>query len=190
MARRHGIVTARDATRAGIHSQELTRLVAQGKLERVARGQYRIPDQPITEHHALALVARAVPGGVICLLSALGYHGVGTQLPPHVWIAIERRKRPPRLAYPPLRVVTFTGAAFTTGVETHVVEGQRVKVYGVAKTIADLFKARNKVGLDVAIEALRDAWRERRFTMAELERHARTCRVHRVMRPYLEMLGA
>ena len=184
------VVTARDATKAGIHSPDLTRLVARGVHERVARGQYRLPDQPITEHHALALVARAVPGGVICLLSALGYHGIGTQLPPDVWVAIERRKRQPRLTYPPLRVVTFTGAAFTTGVGIHEIEGQRVKVYSVAKTIADLFKARNKVGRDVAIEALREAWRERRFTMAELERHARTCRVHRVMRPYLEMLGA
>lgn len=173
-----------------MHSQELTRLVARGDLERVARGQYRLPDQPSTEHHALALVARAVPGGVICLLSALGYHGIGTQLPPDVWVAIERRQRQPRLTYPPLRVVTFTGAAFTTGVGLHEIEGQRVKVYSVAKTIADLFKARNKVGLDVAIEALREAWRARRFTMTELERHARTCRVHRVMRPYLEMLGA
>ena len=190
LAARRSVVTARDATMAGIHSQELTRLVAQGALERVARGQYRLPDQPITEHHALALVARAVPGGVICLLSALGYHGIGTQLPPDVWVAIERRRRQPRLTYPPLRVVTFTGAAFTTGVEIHEIEGQRVKVYSVAKTLADLFKARNKAGLDVAIEALREAWRERRFTMAELERHARTCRVHRVMRPYLEMLGA
>ena len=190
LAARRPIVTARDAARAGIHSQELTRLVALGKLERVARGQYRLPDHPITEHHALALAARAVPKAVICLLSALSFHGIGTQLPPDVWVAIERRQRAPRLVYPPLRVVTFTGAAFTAGIETHEVEGQRIRVYGVAKTIADLFKARNKVGLDVAIEALREAWRERRFTMAELEQHARTCRVHRVMRPYLEMLGA
>jgi predicted transcriptional regulator of viral defense system len=189
-ASRGAVVTAREATSAGVHSQELTRLVATGRLERVARGQYRAPDQPITEHHALALVARAVPRGVICLLSALGYHGIGTQLPPDVWVAVERGKRPPRLAYPPLRVVTFSGAAFTVGIETRVIEGQRVRIYSVAKTIADLFKARNRVGLDVAIEALREAWRERRFTMSDLERHARTCRVHRVMRPYLEMLAA
>src|SRR5688572_9497850 len=139
LAARRGVVTARDASSAGIHSQELTRLVAHGELERVARGQYRLPDQPITEHHALALVARAVPRGVICLLSALGYHGIGTQLPPDVWVAIQRGRRQPRLAYPPLRVVTYAGAAFTTGVEVHEIERQRVKIYGVAKTIADLF---------------------------------------------------
>lgn len=190
VARRRGALSAREAARLGAHSQELSRLVAEGRLERIGRGQYRWPDQPMTEHHALAIAARAAPHAVVCLLSALSFHGIGTQLPGDVWIAIDRRVRRPQLAYPRLRVVRFGGPALTEGVEEHRVEGTRVKVYGVAKTLADLFKYRNKVGRDVVLEALREAWRERRFTMDELDRYARICRVQRVMRPYLEALVA
>lgn len=186
LARRRGMITAGAATRAGIHSQHLTRLVAEGALERVARGHYRLAGRPVTEHHGLVVAARAAPHGVICLLSALGFHGIGTQLPSEVWVAIERRAREPRLTQPPLRVVRFSGAAFTVGIETHRIEGETVRVYSVAKTLADLFKHRSKVGLDVALEALREAWRERKFTMEALDRAARVCRVERVMRPYVE----
>lgn len=190
VARRRGALSAREAARLGIHSQQLSRLVAEGRLERIARGQYRWPDQPLTEHHALAITAIAVPHAVICLLSALSFHSIGTQLPRDVWVAIDRRVRRPRLAYPRLRVVRFGGPALTAGVEEYQAEGARIKVYGVAKTLADLFKYRNKVGLDVALEALREAWRARRFTMDELDRYARICRVQRVMGPYLELLVA
>jgi predicted transcriptional regulator of viral defense system len=190
LLQRRGTVAAAETANRGIHSQELTRLVAEGVIERVARGQYRLAGRPITEHHALAVVARAVPRGVICLVSALGFHGIGTQLPAEVWLAIDRRARAPALEYPPLRVVRFSGPAFTDGVETHRIEGDAVRVYGVAKTLADLFKYRNRVGLEVTLEALREAWRTRRFTMAEIERFARVCRVERVMRPYLEALVA
>ena len=176
----------RDAARAGIHSQQLTRLVENGILRRVARGQYQLAARPVTEHHGLVIVSRAVPRGVICLLSALNVHGIGTQLPPEVWVAIEGRARRPVLAYPPLRVVRFGGRAFAHGVATHRFEGESIRVYGVAKTLADLFKYRNKVGLDVALEALREAWRQRKFTIEELDRAARICRVERVMRPYVE----
>jgi predicted transcriptional regulator of viral defense system len=190
LAKRRGVITAGEAARAGIHSQHLTRLVAEGVLERITRGHYRLAGRPITEHHGLAVAARAVPHGVICLLSALAFHGIGTQLPAEVWIAIERRARDPALQDPPLRVVRYSGAAFTVGIETHRVEGQPLRVYGVAKTLADLFKHRNKVGLDVAIEALREAWRERKFKMEALDRAARACRVARVMRPYVEAVVA
>lgn len=190
LARRPGGVTPRELVAAGIHRQILTRLVGEGRIERVARGVYRLAEQPITEQHALAIVAAAVPRGVICLLSALQFHGLGTQVPPDVWIALDRRAWRPTLAHPPLRVVRFTGAALGTGVERHVIDGRTVKVYGVAKTLADCFKYRNKIGIDVAVEALRDAWRGRRFTMAELDRCAAICRVQRVMRPYLEALTA
>lgn len=186
LARRRGVVTAQDARRAGIHSQQMTRLVAHGALERIARGQYRLAERPVTEHHALVVAARAVPRGVICLLSALGFQGIGAQLPPEIWIAIERRARRPSVRQLPLKVVRYSGAAFTEGIETHRLEGARVRVYGVAKTLADLFKHRNKVGLDVALEALSEAWRERKFTMEALDRAARACRVERVMRPYVE----
>ena len=188
IARRRGGIAARDLAEAGIHRQVLSRLVADGQLERVARGVYRVPDQPFTEHHALAIVGAAVPHGVVCLVSALQFHRIGTQLPYTVWLAIDRRARSPALQYPPLRVVRYSGEALTTGVETHRIEGQSVRVYNVPKTIADCFKYRNKIGLDVALEALREAWRARRFTMAEMDRYAAICRVQRVIRPYLEAL--
>ena len=190
LARRRQGVRASELAEHGIHRQALSRLVAAGKLERVGRGLYRIPASPLTEHHGLALASAAVPRGVICLLSALRFHGIGTQLPSQVWIAIDRRARQPALGYPPLKVVRFTGAALTEGIREHRVEGQRVQVYSVAKTLADCFKYRNKIGLDVALEALREAWRARRFTMDELDHYAGICRVQRVMKPYLEVLAA
>jgi predicted transcriptional regulator of viral defense system len=190
LAKRRGVITAGEAARAGIHSQHLTRLVAEGVLERIARGHYRVAGRPITEQHALVVAARAVPHGVICLLSALAFHRIGTQLPAEVWIAIGRGARVPALQGPPLRVVRSSGAAFTVGIETHRVEGDPIRVYTVAKTLADLFKHRSKVGLDVAIEALREAWRDRKFTMDALDRAARACRVARVMNPYVEAVVA
>lgn len=186
LARNGGYTTARAVFRAGIHTQELTRLVADGTLERMGRGRYRLASAEISEHHGLALAAAAAPNGVICLLSALVLHRIGTQLPAEVWLAIERGRRPPKAANLRLRVVRFSGPAFHDGIEIHEIERQRVRVYGVAKTIADLFKARNRVGLDVAVEALREAWRDRRFRMSDLDRAARACRVERVMRPYIE----
>ncbi|MGH8682858.1 MAG: type IV toxin-antitoxin system AbiEi family antitoxin domain-containing protein [Burkholderiales bacterium] len=188
LTRRRGSITRQEVVEAGIHTQTLSRLVRAGALERVSRGRYRLPDAPITEHHGLALVAAAAPKAVICLLSALSFHQIGTQLPHEVWIAVDRRTRRPALSYPKLRVLRFSGKALTEGIEVHRIEGETVRVYGVAKTIADVFKYRNKVGLDVGLEALRDAWRARRFTMDEIHRYARVCRVERVMRPYLEAL--
>lgn len=190
LARRSSGVTAHELSRAGIHRQILSRLVASGDLERIARGLYRSPQQSVTEHHGLAIAAAAAPNGVVCLLSALQYHDIGTQLPSEIWIAIDRRARRPALRYPPLHVVRYSGRALTAGVERHTIEGRTVKVYKVAKTVADCFKYRNKIGLDVALEALREAWRARRITMDELDRYAKICRVERVMRPYLESLTA
>lgn len=190
LARRRRGATARDFAEAGIHRQVLTRLVASGHLERVSRGVYRLPNQSITEHHGLAAVAAAVPHGTITLLSALQFHQIGTQLPSQVWIALDRRARRPALKYPPLRVVRYSGAALIEGVETHRVEGQAVRIYSAAKTIADCFKYRNKIGLEVALEALREGWRARRFTLNELDQYARVCRVQRVMQPYIEALVA
>jgi predicted transcriptional regulator of viral defense system len=190
LARRRGVITAAEAAREGIHSQHLTRLVADGVLERIARGQYRLASSPITEHHGLVVASRAVPRGVICLLSALSVHHLGSQLPADVWITIEQHARAPAPLDPPLRVVRASGAAFTEGIESRQIEGVEIRVYSVAKTLADLFKHRNKVGLDVALEALREAWRERKFTMDALDRAARACRVERVMRPYVEAIVA
>lgn len=176
------------AAESDVHSQELTRLVREGALERVARGTYRVAERPVTEHHALAVVASIAPDSVICLLSALAFHGVGTQVPFEVWVAVERGRRSPALRNPPVRVARLSGASFHEGIERHPIEGQSVRIYGVAKTIADLFKFRNRIGLDVALEALRDAWQRRLVTVEEINRYARVCRVQRVMRPYLEAL--
>ena len=186
LVRQHGILTAREAMRAGVHSQTLSRLVREGRLERVVRGVYRHPDASATEHHGLALVSAAVPDSVVCLLSAVSFHGVGTQLPAAVWIALDRRARDPALRWPPLRVFRFGGESYSAGVEVHSIEGVPVKIYSLAKSVADLFKFRNKVGLDVALEVLREAWQSRRVSVDDLTHFGRICRVERVMQPYLE----
>ena len=186
LARSHPILTSREASRSGIHSQVLTRLVADGVLERVGHGRYRLPDAPRTEHHGLALAGAAVPKGVICLLSALAFHGIGTQVPSRVWIAIDRRARAPTTDWPSMRIVRFGGKALTSGVEVHDLEGVTVRLFSPAKTVADLFKYRNKIGLDVALESLREVWRTKQASVDEIIHYARICRVERVMRPYLE----
>lgn len=189
LARRRQGVTARELAVVGIHRQVLSRLVETGELERVVRGVYRLPDHPLTEHHGLTMAGVVIPHGVICLLSALQFHGIGTQLPSQIWIAIDRRARRPALKYPPLRVVRYSGAALTEGVESHRIEGQTVRVYNVAKTVADCFKYRNKIGLDVALEALREARRAKKASADALWRYAKINRVANVMRPYLEAVA-
>jgi predicted transcriptional regulator of viral defense system len=186
LARDRDIFSAADVAAAGINSVWLSRTVAEGLLERVARGRYRLAGREATEHHTLALVAARVPAAVVCLLSALQFHQVGTQTPVDVWVAVEQRAATPRLSYPPLRVVRLSGAAFSSGVEQHVIQGQEVRVYTLAKTIADCFKYRNKIGLDVALEALHDAWRQHRLSLVDLNAYARIDRVHHVMQPYIE----
>lgn len=184
--RRAGMVRARDLQRHGLHPEALRRLVAQGVIVRVARGVYAPADAEPTSHHSLAQAASQVPHGVVCLLSALRFHEIGTQNPFRVWMALDRRARKPRVHKPLLRVVRFSGAALSEGIERHRIEGAMVAVYNPAKTVADCFKYRNKIGLDVAIEALRDGLRGRRFTRDELWRFARICRVASVIRPYME----
>ena len=142
LARRRQGVAAHELHAAGIHRQVLSRLVVAGEIERIARGIYRLPRQPLTEHHGLAVTCAAVPQGVVCLLSALQFHGIGTQVPHQVWLAIDRRSRKPALRYPPLRVVRYSGAALSEGIVVHKLEGQQVRVYGIAKTLADCFKYR------------------------------------------------
>jgi len=188
LAKKRAVFTSADVARAGIHSQQVTRLVEEGVLERVARGRYRSVERSVTEHHGLVVAAQIVPRGVICLLSALDFHGIGTQLPPKVWVAIERGTRAPASEPFPLEIVRFSGTAFLEGIVTHRIEGEKVQIYTVAKTLADLFKQRNRIGLDVALDALREAWRERKFTMDALDFAAHVCRVERVMRPYVEAI--
>lgn len=173
----------------GIARPQIARLVAAGHLKRVARGLYALPDYQLSEHGLLASVAQRAPKVVFCLLTALRFHELTTQAPFEVWIAIGNKERPPRLDFPPLRVVRFAALALTSGVEIHMVEGVQIRLTSAARTVADCFKFRNKIGLDVALEALRDSWHERRVTMDDLWRAAHVCRVANVMRPYLESLS-
>jgi len=188
LAEERGLVHVRDVEAEGIHTQVLTRLVRKGRLERAARGLYRLPDPDyeITEHHGIVLGVSAAPKGVVCLLSALQFHEIGTQLPRQLWMALPRGAREPSPEYPPMRFVHMAGEAFTTGIEEHVLEGQPVKIYDVAKTVVDCFKFRNKIGMDVALEALNESWRERRLDLNLVAKYARVCRVWNVMSPYLE----
>jgi len=187
--RRAGLIRVRDLQGQGIHPEYLRRLCQKGLVVRVGRGLYRSAHAQPTAQTGLAQVAKRVPQAVVCLLSALQFHEIGTQSPPQVWVALDRRLARPRLDYPPLRVLRFSGPALTAGVETHMIEGVPVKVYTPAKTVADCFKYRNKIGLDVALEALRDALRRRKCKMDALWRCAKVCRVTNVMRPYLEALA-
>lgn len=180
------VVRTKDLERKGIRRTYLKELEARGFLLREDRGLYSVPSVPVTEHHSLAEAAKRVPKGVVCLLSALRFYEIGTQSPSEVWIAIGEKAWRPRVKVPPLRIVRFAQLALRSGVETHQVEGVAVPVFSPAKTIADCFKYRNKIGLDVALEALRDCWRRKLVTMDELWRYARICRVANVMRPYLE----
>jgi len=188
LVRNSGIVTTAEVRSQGIHHEYLRQLRAEGKLVLLGRGRYMLPDAEVTANHSLAVAAKAVRKGVICLLSALRYHEIGTQSPHEVWMAIDRRAARPRIKYPKLRVMRFSGKALAEGIEEENVEGVPVKVYNPAKTVADCFKYRNKVGVDVALEALRDVIHNRRCTIDELWKYAKVCRVTKTMRPYMEAI--
>lgn len=183
-----GHLRPRDLAALGIPRSTLYRLVSDGTVVRVQRGLYTLPGAPWPPA-PLAGVARQVPNSRICLLSALQFHGLTSQAPFEVWVAIHPKARRPKLDWPPVRIVRFSGAALLDGAESHRLDGVEVLVYGPAKTVADCFKYRNKIGIDVALEALRSAWKERRVSMDDLWHFARVCRVGRVMRPYLESLA-
>ena len=188
LARQMGIIRPRDVEAEGIHREYLLRLYRAGELERVGRGLYTLPGAQTSEAVSLAEVAKRVPGAVICLISALQFHNLTTQIAHRVWIAIENKKWEPKFDFPPLELVRFTGRAFSFGIEEHEVNRVSVKVYSAAKTVADCFKFRNKIGMDVAIEALRETWSSRKATMDELWGAAKVCRVGNVIRPYLEAI--
>ena len=189
LARQRGVLRPKDLAPLGIPRQTLARLHRRGVFERVGRGLYVLADAEVSEHHSLAEAARRVPHGVVCLLSALRFHDLTTQDPFDVWIAIENKARRPEPEAIPLRIVYVTGEAFTHGARTHNVEGVEVKIYGAAKTVADCFKYRSRVGLDVAIEALRDYRQSDGFDADALWQAAKVCRVSTVIRPYLEAVA-
>jgi predicted transcriptional regulator of viral defense system len=190
LARARNLLRARDLTRNGLPTITLTRLVQAGKLERIARGLYGLPGAAISEHRSLAEVAARVPRGVVCLLSALRVHEIGTQAPFEVWLAIPQQMVAPRLDQPALRVVRMSDDALAEGVQRRTIDGIKVPVFNAARTVVDCFKFRNKIGLDVALEALRDGWSQRKFTLDDLWRYATTARMANVMRPYIEAITA
>ncbi|MCL5959945.1 MAG: type IV toxin-antitoxin system AbiEi family antitoxin domain-containing protein [Chloroflexi bacterium] len=188
MVQEAGVLRPRDLRARELPREYLTRLHHKGLINRVSRGIYTLSDVNASEHHSLAEVSKKVPHGVICLLSALRFHDLTTQAPFEVWIAIDVKARRPREDGVHLRIVRFSGEALSAGIDERLVDGVTVRVYSPAKTVADCFKYRNKIGLEVALEALRECWRGRRCTMDELWHYARVCRVANVMRPYLESL--
>lgn len=188
IARDVGVIRAKDIASRGIHPSVLQHLAQQGLLIRSGRGLYTSVEADITEHHTLVEAVKRVPNGVICLLSALSFYELTSQAPFEVWIAIPQKARHPKDNLIPLRIVYMSGEALNVGIEEHRIEGITVRVYCIAKTVVDCFKYRNKIGLDVALEALRQCWRERRCSIDEIWRYARFCRMENVIRPYLDTL--
>jgi predicted transcriptional regulator of viral defense system len=186
---KHGLVRPTELEASGVPRRFLYDLVREGLVERRGRGVYALVEHLPTPEHALVHVAKRVPRAVFCLLTALRFHDLTTQSPSEVWIALDEKARRPRLDYPRVRVARFSGPALSEGVETHRLEGVPVRIYSAAKTVADCFKYRNKIGIDVAVEALRDFTRRHRGGATELARYARICRVTRVMQPYLDALA-
>ena len=189
LARRKSLLRPSDLAALGIPRVYLTRLTAGGQLAKAGRGLYRLAETPLSESESLAIVAARVPQAVFCLLTALQFHELTTQLPRQVWIAMPRGSHAPRFDYPPIKMAQFTGEAYTAGIEEVERDGVKFRVYGVAKTVADCFKHRNKIGLDVALEALKDARARNRASVDDIWRFAKVCRVVNVMRPYLESIG-
>lgn len=184
-----GVLTrTRELEHQGYTRPHIRALVDRGVLEQVSRGLYRVTERAPDEHFTMLAVTTRVPQAIICLLTALRFHEIGTQSPHEVWIAIDRKARKPRLAGLPVRVVRFSGTALKTGVEERLIGERKVRITSPARTVVDCFKYRNKIGLDVALEALREAWRAKRATSDDLGRYAKLCRVANVMRPYLESL--
>lgn len=186
LVRQKGTLRPNDLDEMGIPRVYLTRLTASGQLEKAGRGLYRLPESPLSEHEGLVAVATRVPQAIFCLLTALQFHELTTQLPRQIWIAMPRGSHTPRIDYPPIKMIQFSGEAYAQGFEVHKRDQVTLRVYGIAKTIADCFKHRNKIGLDVALEALKDARSRKKVSADDLWRYAKICRVANVMRPYLE----
>lgn len=188
LAKKKGILRPRDLDLYGIPRRWMSRLHERGQLVRIGRGLYTLSDAVPSSNRSLAEVSKRIPSGVICLLSALQYHELTTQVPHQVWIAINSRARSPRVDDLPARIVRFSGDSFSMGIDIFEIEGVTARIYNPAKTVADCFKFRNKIGLDVAIEALKDCLRKRKATVDQLWTYARVCRVSNVIKPYMESL--
>ena len=189
LAGRQSVIRPKELDRLGVPRNYLGRLTHAGKLEKIGRGLYTSPEAPATEHQTLLEVVTKVPRAVVCLSSALRFHGLTTENPFEVWIALKRGAWAPRAGYPPIRVVRLSGQSLNFGITEYSVEGGSIRVYTPAKTVADCFKLRSKVGTELAIQALRECFREKKSSMDELWTAAKVCRVANVMRPYMESLS-
>lgn len=183
------MVRLREFAAAGVAEETVARLVRDGTVTRLARGLYQLANAKPDAAHSMAEAAKLVPKGVICLISALQFHGITTQLPSRVWMAIDRTTRRPAISHPPIRFVRFGERALIEGIEVHTIEGVPVRIYGAAKTVVDCFRYRNKIGTDVALEALHEALRKRRCSTNDIWKFARGLRILNVIRPYLEAMA-
>jgi predicted transcriptional regulator of viral defense system len=188
LAKELGTIRIKDLLDRGIHPEFARRLVRKGLLVRSGRGLYVLADSEITEFHNFAIIGKRVPRGVICLTSALRFHNIGTQLPRKVWLALKKGNAQPRLSYPPVSILRFSGPSFSEGIDEHQIEGVAVKIYNPAKSVADCFKFRNRIGLEAAIEAARECLHEQKATSDEVYYYAKICRVWNIMKPYLEAM--
>jgi predicted transcriptional regulator of viral defense system len=188
--KREKICRSRDAVKNGFTRNEIATLLARGRIERVSKGIYRVSGAEVFSNESYAELAIKYPNAVICLISALQFHNITTQLPREIWCAINSTSRAPKMNYPKLRIVRFVGKAYSNGIEIYNVNGIPVKVYSASKTVADLFRFRNKTGLDVAMEGLREAIRTKKATRDEIRKMAQLRGVYKVMRPYMEMEAA
>ena len=183
-----GILRATEAIKAGVHPRTLYEMVEKEVVEKLSRGVYRIADLPPMGNPDIVSVAVRIPKGVICLVSALAFYEMTTQVPYRIYIAVKKHSWAPRVDYPPVRIMWYGDKAYSSGVETPIVDGVEIRIYSPEKTLADCFKYRNKIGLDTAIEALKLYRDRRRIKIDEVFRFARICRVDKIMRPYLETL--
>ena len=188
LSRKLGVLRSRDLEPAGIPRVYLKQLVERGELLKTGRGLYVHADMALTENHSFAEAAKLVPKGVVCLLSALRFHELTTENPSEVWLAVPRETRRPKSGVPALHILQFSGEAMASGIEKHIIEEVSVPIYSVGKTVADCFRFRNRIGVNIAVEALRDAWQNKKATSDELWRYAKICRVLNVMRPYFDSL--
>jgi predicted transcriptional regulator of viral defense system len=184
-----GLIRTTEAIRAGVHPRTFYHLRNRGILEQLSRGVYRISQRKALSDPDLVTVATRVPKGIFCLVSALAFHGITTQIPHSVSIALEKGAESPRISYPPVIVYRFSKTSLTAGVEEHQIDGVRVRVYSPEKTIADCFKFRNKIGMDIVLEALKLYRTRKKFNLQDLLKYAKICRVERVMSPYLEAVA-
>jgi predicted transcriptional regulator of viral defense system len=185
---RNGAMRTFEALRAGIHPRSLYGMRDRGEIEQIARGLFRLTELPPPGEPDLLTIAKKVPQAVFCLLTALAFHRLTTQIPHAVEVALPRTSRVPRLDHPPIKVFRFSPESLSAGIETHILDGVALRVYCREKTLADIFKYRNKVGIDVALEALRAYRSQPKRDFQTVMRYARICRVENVIRPYLEAM--